>query len=279
MSTIEQFLSVKSSMSESGRKSYRSTLRRFDKYCDELGISPIKAGTEHVADYLSQFEDSAYKTRKTYFTVLKSFYSWSERRGFIKYNPCDDVIVQGNARKQEKQFLSDNDFQLILSRCEDGRAKALVYFMFYTGVRAKELVNIKVGDVDLANHTIWVGVSKSASGNRSIPIAKALYPVLSRYLMARMAFDSNTDWLFLSAGHNKKMSYRSLLYYIKRLQDNLDIDFAPHDFRRSAGTRLYRATKDIVLVQRFLGHSSVETTRKYILGVDDMLNQVKSIDF
>ena len=40
-----------------------------------------------------------------------------------------------------------------------------------------------------------------------------------------------------------------------------------HDLRRTAGERLYRATGDIAAVSRFLGHSSIELTRKYYLHV------------
>ena len=40
-----------------------------------------------------------------------------------------------------------------------------------------------------------------------------------------------------------------------------------HDLRRTAGERLYRATGDIYVVSRFLGHSSVELTRMYYLHV------------
>ena len=37
-----------------------------------------------------------------------------------------------------------------------------------------------------------------------------------------------------------------------------------HDFRKTAATNLYKQTKDIVKVQRMLGHSGIEATRLYI---------------
>lgn len=40
----------------------------------------------------------------------------------------------------------------------------------------------------------------------------------------------------------------------------------PHRFRHTAAMRLYRATKDIVAVQKFLGHRNIETTRRYLGG-------------
>jgi len=40
----------------------------------------------------------------------------------------------------------------------------------------------------------------------------------------------------------------------------------PHRFRHTAAMRLYHATKDIVAVQKFLGHSKLETTRRYLSG-------------
>ena len=47
-----------------------------------------------------------------------------------------------------------------------------------------------------------------------------------------------------------------------------------HDFRRAFITRLYHKTKDITMCQNFAGHTSIETTRKYILD-DKELQQRK----
>ena len=63
---------------------------------------------------------------------------------------------------------------------------------------------------------------------------------------------------------------------LSRFFKKLGIDGQSHDLRKTRATDYYNKTKDIVKVQKFLGHSSVDMTRKYIgLGEHEMLNDVQ----
>lgn len=48
------------------------------------------------------------------------------------------------------------------------------------------------------------------------------------------------------------------------LKSKCEGGFTTHDFRKTAATNLYNRTKDIVKVQKLLGHHSIVTTRRYI---------------
>ena len=71
------------------------------------------------------------------------------------------------------------------------------------------------------------------------------------------------------------------VYKISRFFKKYGIDVQTHDFRTTMLTWLYNKTKDIVLVQEFAGHSSVEMTRKYIkfdqMEMHERLQKVKNI--
>ena len=63
---------------------------------------------------------------------------------------------------------------------------------------------------------------------------------------------------------------------LSRFFKKLGIEGQSHDLRKTRATDYYNKTKDIVKVQKFLGHSSVDMTRKYIgLGEHEMLNDVQ----
>lgn len=63
-----------------------------------------------------------------------------------------------------------------------------------------------------------------------------------------------------------------------QLQQVLGTDLAMHDLRRYCGTQVYRHQRDIVLAQRFLGHSSPVTTQQYIgIGGDEMREAVNAL--
>jgi integrase/recombinase XerC len=49
-----------------------------------------------------------------------------------------------------------------------------------------------------------------------------------------------------------------------------------HSMRKTFGTRLYTATKNMMLVKELLGHKSISTTQKYIgVGIDEMIQAVE----
>ena len=52
--------------------------------------------------------------------------------------------------------------------------------------------------------------------------------------------------------------------WLKRFFDCYNLDVQSHDFRTSQATRYFAACNDLLLTSKFLGHSSVKTTEKYL---------------
>ena len=271
-------MKAKATMTEESKRSYNSTLKRFQKFCDDKNINIINASESDVSMYMNQFKDHKIKTRKSYKIILNGFYNWLIKNGYTQRNPVEDITIKGNASKNDKEDMTQNHFQRILNNCSGVRDMALISFLWYTGVRAKELTSIRVSDINVDQNYIFVGLSKSESGNRRIPIHPNFKKLLGIYLRKRINIDTDFEVLFLTK-HNKKIKYRTLLSYIKDLQKGTDYDFAVHDFRRAFVTRLYDKTGDIVLCQQLAGHSSIETTRKYIQGNQKRLEKFSAINF
>jgi len=275
---ISDFLDAKTSMVKNSKKAYNNTLSRFSDFMSHRNVEPIKARSGDIAAYLDQFTNRAYKTRTSYRKIINSYYNWCLDEGLISRNPVKSVVVKGNSKRQKQTNMTEDDFVLILNRCEGLRETTLVSFLWYTGVRSKELVEITVNDIDLDEESIYVSTSKTSNGNRYIPIHPNFLPLLTVYMEVRQSLDTDEDYLFLNKRGNQVI-YRTLLHYVKKFQNNSKIDFSLHDFRRAFITRVYNATGDIVLCQQLAGHASIDTTRKYILGDNQRLEKFKAINF
>ena len=62
------------------------------------------------------------------------------------------------------------------------------------------------------------------------------------------------------------MTADGLSEIIRRIQKNLNIDpiYSLHDFRRFCAVSMYRASHDLMMVSLYLGHTSVDITRRYL---------------
>ena len=271
---FHEFFLAKQSMAPTSFKSYFHLLNKFDDFLTDIQLPVVEVETKHCSEFINLYSKLAMKSRKTYKIYLQSFFAWVQRRGDIKLNPVEEVVLQGDSRKKEKPLMTEEDFKKVSSRCEGLRESTIVHFLWYTGVRAKEICSIKVNDINLADKSLFVSVSKSSKGNRPIPIHRSLFLLLLEYMKKRNSFALDHDFLFINKQGNP-LEYRTLLRLLHRISKK---KFATHAYRRGLITQVYDKTQDIMLARQIAGHSSVETTQGYILGDIKRLKKFRELD-
>jgi integrase/recombinase XerD len=125
-------------------------------------------------------------------------------------------------------------------------------FLFYTGLRVKELVNIRHSDYS-SNQLRVLG-----KGN------KIRYLPLPPFLVKYFNPHSNS-YLFLTRNSNK-LKETQVRIIINRKAERAEINkrITPHTFRRSFATLLDRKKVRMTTIQKLLGHSHITTTAQYI---------------
>ncbi|KLL05444.1 MAG: tyrosine recombinase XerD [Mycoplasmataceae bacterium RV_VA103A] len=132
------------------------------------------------------------------------------------------------------------------------RNNLLLDFLFYSGVRINELVNIK--------HSDWQVNQLKVHGKGN----KVRY-VLLRDFLIECFNPTSDDYLFVNQrGNQIKAEYIRWLLKARTKQAGIKKNITPHTFRRSFATWLYRNKAQLLTIQQLLGHSSVQTTEKYI---------------
>ena len=149
----------------------------------------------------------------------------------------------------------------------------VVYETFtYTGLRANELINLRMCDVDIHKRLICVtaDVSKNYE-ERHVPIHKDLYQYLVKLIRCakKKHVDSN-DQLFnvnvFSMRHRKiRMDMDQVSAFYTHLSNSIDVRVSPHRFRHTIATELMRnPDRNIHTVKELLGHRNISTTLTYI---------------
>lgn len=149
------------------------------------------------------------------------------------------------------------------------RDKTLFAVYAYTGIRKSEALALKISDYDSVSRILHLSKSKRSSKTSQI-IPTILSQILDKYLLEERLKLITRDYdslpLFPGKKLNKKLSSRQVSNRFQRwkrisgIRKNLTI----HSFRAAYASQLYKKTKDPLLVSYALGHSSFETTKRYI---------------
>ncbi len=142
----------------------------------------------------------------------------------------------------------------------------LIRFFLGTGLRASELINVKVADLDLKQRRLKVRAGKRRRGekkarHRVVAVSQATADALGLYLNTRK-FDS--EYLF-STAEGKPLQDSYLRHMLARYGKRAGIErrVHPHLLRHSHATWLYDAAVPLTTIQSQLGHDRLETTAIY----------------
>ena len=149
------------------------------------------------------------------------------------------------------------------------RNLAIMYCMIDGGLRCSEVVGkedgsgggIRVNHVNFTTGKIRIENAKGGS-DRYIYLQEKALEVIQAWYDIRP--ESTTDLLFITL-KGKKISNRYIRRMIDRLSKRAGIDkkIHPHSLRHTFATDIYKDTKNILLVQKALGHANVSTTQIY----------------
>jgi integrase/recombinase XerD len=197
-------------------------------------------------------------------SVLRTFFNYLIRERELKIvNPCAHFKPLRDAAAKaygRAPVYSEDEVGRLLAVC-DGADRAAFATLLLTGLREQELCYLTWDDVQLekGQECLLVrskpGFTPKDYEEREIPL-----PVDVGDLLRKLPRTS--PWLFPSASGGRE---GHLLRRLKRVALRAGVENATlHKFRHTYATRLLENGADIVTVQRLLGHSDLDTTRRYL---------------
>lgn len=144
---------------------------------------------------------------------------------------------------------------------ERERDHLLLWLLLATGVRPSEALRMTAADFNVRTREPWVRVrrlkKRAARGViDDLPIATRLARALRAYFAKIELAPGERPWPFT-------IRYLQRVFHQAATAAALPKRFSLYSLRHTAGTRLYRATRDLRLVQEQLGHARMSTTEAY----------------
>lgn len=220
-----------------------------------------------------------------YQRALKTAFSRAVRWKLAARSPFTDVEMPSTKSEQRpRKSMSFEEVRLLLSLIKEGMFRRYVQFILYTACRRNEVLGLRTEDLDLAERTIAVRSSKTHR-QLVLPINRALMRVIeemrANHELPESGYIFTSDSIRHRRNQGKPWHPSSMSHLFKdylRLA-GLPEHYSLHSCRHTYVTYLRSKGIPQDVVQRLVGHSSVQTTDVYdhtsalfFRGIADMVD-------
>lgn len=254
-----------------------------------------QVGANEVADFAASLRAGgeqvalAAASAARVVVCIRGFHRFAHAEGLTSIDPAVGVQPVSLPRRLPKALPYAQVEQLLAAAGSDATAvglrdRALLEFLYGTGARISEAVELDIDELDLDGKVVTV-LGKGGK-QRRIPVGDFAVQALQAYLIrgrpALLAQASGAHGRVRPASYrvfvNTKggaLSRQSAFGLLRRAAERAGIDHvSPHSLRHSYATHLLERGADVRVVQELLGHASVTTTQVYTLVTVDMLREV-----
>ena len=180
------------------------------------------------------------------------------------------------------QVMSPDETRRVLAVATSLKARVALSLCYGCGLRASEVVRLKVKHIDSAQKIIRIEQSKSRK-DRNVMLSPEMIDLLRQWWKARRGFDAHTTplperWLFPGRKPGQPMTTRQLNRLFHEAADGAGIrkGVCLHTLRHSFATHLLERGADIRIIQALLGHDKLDTTARYTRVATGMIANIKS---
>lgn len=241
--------------------------------------------------WLSGYEDEGVyytndvRSKKRKLSTLRSFFRYYEEEGCLKNNPAA-LVREPKLPKTVPTIMTEEETRGFLSVIENGSGltkKELDYhektkvrditmftILLNTGIRISELVGLNITDFDFDKGEFKV--TRKGNKEELIPYNEEVEEAVFYYLdydRGNFTEDDEELALFLSL-QKKRITVKAVENLCKKYSE-IAVPLkhiTPHKLRSTFGTKIYNDTGDIYLTAELLGHSSVDTTKRYYASIN-----------
>jgi site-specific recombinase XerD len=228
-------------------------------------------------------------------SALRRFFSLLVRHELLLESPAAEIKVRAG-RSLSRPLLSESAIHSLLEAASRGapvlgeerarairlRDRACLELLYGLGLRASEAASLLVLDLRLEEGSLLVRRAKRGGG-RFLPLPPSSLPHLERYMTeGRPALTralGRDEGRFLLSQRGRPLDRLAVFRLVRSAARRSGLAAQPHDLRRALATHLLRSHVSERALQELLGHSSLETTARYLLlDREDLRRAVELLD-
>ena len=271
-------------------ESYRRDLDKFFAFLLEEDVNMDEVDQIVIRNFFTKeiMNGVSKRSCKRRLSALRQFYKFILLRKYIK----DDPFIFIDSPKTEKRFPRVLYKEQVLELLNENRKRtdelkyrdqAILSILYYSGIRASELVSLTLQDVYLKQRMIRV---KKGKGNkeRMVPITDECRLDIEAYLknsrdklISQTKTDERTPNLILN-NKGLPLTVRGLEFILDSIEQKTGtfVDLHPHILRHSFATHLLENGADLRVIQELLGHENTNATQIYTHVTEEAMKKAYS---
>jgi len=261
--SYKDFLIYEKGLSENTVSAYISDINKVSGQEEYFDIENFLPDTYLMSSNNKNYSGS---TKKRIQSSINQFLKYLIDENYIANIEINNVSIM--SEKKLPHVLSPNEIDKLIDFYNhdlfiSSRNKTIIDFMYSTGCRVSELINVEESDIDIEE--AFVRLEGKGSKQRIVPLGSKVLINLESYLPLRNKDrKSKNNKLFISKSY-KNLDRTAVFRIIKStgVKAGIHKELYPHILRHSAATHMLEGGCDLRTVQEFLGHSSVSTTQIY----------------
>lgn len=266
---LEQFLdhlTFERGLAANTIEAYRRDIAAHLQDAASRGVGRVAQVEEsHLVHHLTRLQKSgaAPATVMRRLSALRMFYRYLEAEGRLERNPTANLDSARLARRLPVTLTLDEVERLLAQpdpKAQRGlRDRAMLEFLYATGLRVSELMSLDRGDVNA--NLGFVRCRGKGGKERIVPVGRQALEWLARYLSSRA---DGEPALFLGRGR-QRLTRVGFWKIVKRYaaQTGIHRPISPHTLRHCFATHLLERGADLRSIQEMLGHANIGTTQIY----------------
>lgn len=283
---FHDYLAVQKGLSSNTIASYRDSLKLFLRFSSQRRRKPVdKLLLEDFDDklvvlFLNDLEatrSNCTRTRNSRLAAIHSFFRYVAQQEPTVVARCQRISAIPTKRTEHKtiDYLEDEEMRALLDSVDQNarngpRNYALLLFLYNTGARVQEAVDLKAVDLRL-KAPFQVKLTGKGRKERACPLWPETVAALENYLKHRDPDTSREPAVFLNS-RGDPITRFGMRYIVRQhaakakeaCSSLASKNVSPHTLRHSTAMHLLQSGNDITVVKDWLGHADVNTTHGYV---------------